>query len=63
MICLRCGREFDNSVPEVTVPDGRRDIATSEWCAECNAFAMNILLRWASAYKVEHPFDPVRGGK
>lgn len=63
MKCLRCDKEFDNPVPEVTVPNGRHEIATSEWCAECNAFTMNVVLRWASAYKVKHPHDPMRGGQ
>ena len=63
MKCLRCDREFDNPIPEVTDPNGRYEIATSEWCAGCNAFTMSVLLRWASAYRVKHPIDPVRGGR
>ena len=63
MKCLRCGKEYDNSTPEVTDPGGRHEIATNEWCAECNQFTMTVLLRWASAYRVTHPQDPVKGGQ
>lgn len=60
--CRRCGREFDNPVPEVTYPEGINEIVCDEWCAECNKFAVSILFRWSSAYRVRHPIDPARGG-
>lgn len=60
--CLRCGRAFSNPVPEVTHPEGIHEIATHEWCTDCNIFAMNILFRWSSAYRVRSPYDPLRGG-
>jgi len=61
--CRRCGREFDDPVPEVTYPEGINEIVCREWCAECNRFAVSVLFRWSSAYRVRHPIDPVRGGK
>lgn len=61
--CWRCGKEFDNPVPEVTHPEGRMEIICCEWCAGCNQFVATVVLRWASAYRVEHPHDPVRGGE
>lgn len=63
--CRRCGKEFDSPVPEVTYPGGIVEIASHEWCAECNAFAMNIVYRWSSAYRVDpkNLVDPVRGGE
>lgn len=60
--CRRCGREFDNPVPEVTYPKGLHEIATSEWCAECNVFTMSIVFRESSAYKVRRLHDPMKGG-
>ncbi len=60
--CRRCGRKFDNPVPEITFPEGINEIACSEWCAECNQFAVSVLFRWSSAYRMRHPVDPVRGG-
>lgn len=60
--CRRCGREFDNSVPEVTYPKGIHEIATSEWCAECNVFTMSIVFRESSAYKTRRLHDPMKGG-
>lgn len=62
-VCLRCGKEFDSPVPEVTYPGGINEIACNEWCAECNKFAVSILFRWSSAYRIKRPLDPVRGGK
>lgn len=61
--CRRCGKEFDNPMPEVTYPEGINEIACREWCAECNQFAVTILFRWSSAYRVKHPQDPIRGGQ
>ncbi len=63
MNCLRCGREFDDPVPEVTYPEGINEVTCREWCAECNQFTVSVLFRWSSAYRVKHPIDPVRGGK
>lgn len=60
--CKRCHREFDNPVPEVTHPEGFHEIMCAEWCAECNKFAVSILGRWNSAYRVSRPVDPLRGG-
>ena len=48
--CKRCGKEFENPIPEIKKPDGNKEIATIEWCAECNEFAMSILYRGRSAY-------------
>lgn len=63
MKCLRCGKEFDNPIPEVTYPEGINEIVCREWCAECNKFAVSVLFRWSSAFRVKHPIDPVRGGE
>lgn len=64
-VCLRCGREFTNPVPEVTNPGLIRDIACKGWCAACNAFTMSVVYRWSSAYAVDPKQldDPLRGGK
>lgn len=60
--CRRCGKEFTNPIPEVTVPEGDPEIACAEWCADCNRYAMNIIRRWATAYKASpHELhDPLR---
>ena len=52
MECLRCTKEFEKSVPKVTNPKGVKEIATREYCAECNAFVMSILYRGNSAYDI-----------
>ena len=51
MKCRRCGREFTESEPPVAKPEGIREIATVEWCADCNAFAMYILYKGRLAYR------------
>jgi len=51
MKCRRCGKEFDTPYPEIKNGKGILDIATVEWCASCNEFAMHILYRGTSAYK------------
>ncbi len=58
--CRRCGREFDNPVPEITRPDGNPEIATSEWCADCNALIMTVVHRESTAYKKTPLVDPMR---
>ncbi len=60
MKCLRCGKEFDNPMPEVTYPEGIHEIACKEWCAECNQFTMNVIRRWSSAYRVKDPVDLIK---
>lgn len=66
-VCLRCGREFENPVPPVVNPEGGREIATSEFCADCNKLIMSVVFRDATAYRVpgtrETLHDPIRGGK
>ena len=57
-VCKRCGKPYTNPMPEITYPDGVCEIATTEYCAGCNAFLMNVLFRWSSAYRVKHPVDP-----
>ncbi len=52
MICKRCGKEFEDSVPPVTRPDGNHEIACWEWCADCNAHVMSIIFRESSAYRI-----------
>lgn len=63
--CRRCGRSFDDPVPEVTHSEGIHEIACVEWCAECNAFAMSIVFRESSAYRVAKGSlrDPMQGGR
>ena len=61
--CKRCGREFDNPVPEVTYPEGIHDIATKEWCADCNALTLTVLFRESSAYRKLPLHDPMKGGR
>lgn len=62
-ICKRCGKEFTNPVPEVAVPTGITEIATTDWCADCNKFAMSIVYRWSSAYADKRLVDPLKGGR
>ena len=52
--CLRCNKEFDNPVPEVTnvSPHAITEIATEDWCSDCNRLTMNLMFREATAYKV-----------
>ncbi len=58
-ICKRCGRKFVNPVPKFRNLDAPRpellftDIATDEWCANCNRVAMSAIYRNNSVY-----FDP-----
>lgn len=63
--CRRCGREFTNPVPEVTDPGRDPEIACKEWCAECNAYTMNIIRRWSTAYAIDPRklCDPLKGGR
>ncbi len=49
-ICLRCGKEYDDPRPEIIIPGVNPEIATSEWCAECNKVSMAALYRNRSAY-------------
>ena len=52
MKCLRCGKEFENPMPEITVSDGYKEIASVLYCASCNAFVMSVLFRDRSAYDI-----------
>jgi len=66
-ICRRCGREYDSPVPEATHSHeyANHEIASAEWWADCNAFAMSVLFRESSAYRPEEKGelrDPTRGG-
>lgn len=51
-VCKRCGKEFSNPIPEVKNPDGIREVATVECCADCNALIMWVLYRDRSAYRL-----------
>ena len=62
MICIRCGKDYEYTVPEATHPGDNTEIASAEYCAGCNAFIMNIVFRESSAYRTKHPHDPYRGG-
>jgi len=60
-VCLRCGREYDNPIPEVVDPTRtQKEIATSEWCADCNRLAMSVLFRESSVYRTRELYDPLR---
>lgn len=61
--CRRCGREFTNPVPEVTIPTGNKEIACREWCPDCNCLTMSIVYRESTAYRKERLYDPLKGGK
>ena len=50
-ICLRCGKEYDEPIPEVTHPEGDREIASVHYCARCNTLIMTVLFRNNSAYR------------
>jgi len=51
--CLRCGEEFTDPIPKVTNPEGEiTDIATNDWCSNCNAILSSVLFRERSAYQV-----------
>lgn len=61
--CLRCGREFEDPRPAVTNEDGiNTEIATDEWCPDCNRIVMMVVFRQSSAYFDKKAIDPVRGG-
>lgn len=62
-ICLRCHREYETPFPEVVRPGGWEEIATEEWCADCNKLAMSVIFREISAYRTKGPlYDPIRSG-
>ncbi len=63
--CRRCGVEFDDPVPENSIPSGNTDIASAEWCADCNTFVMSVVFRESSVYRKGKGelFDPLKGGK
>lgn len=61
--CRRCGAEYDSPVPEVTYPEGNHEIATTEWCDNCNALIMSVIFRESSAYRPTKLFDPLKGGR
>lgn len=66
--CLRCGRQFSNPIPKVRNLNAPRcellhkDIATLEWCANCNRIAVSGIFRNNSAYfDPKLPFDGLSG--
>jgi hypothetical protein len=62
--CRRCGVKFTDPCPVVTNDEGIPEIASMEWCADCNQYVMNIVFRYGSAYKASPGTlnDPFRGG-
>jgi len=52
MKCLRGGKEYNNPIPEVSNPEGIKEIATREWCSDCNALTMAVIFRRSSAYRI-----------
>lgn len=62
MKCLRCGRKYENPVPETANSEGTvREIATVEWCSDCNRLAMSVVFRDRSAYyKKGNLYDPIK---
>lgn len=63
-VCLRCGRKYETPFPEVVIPDGRMEIASEEWCADCNRLAMTLVFREISAYRMKGVlFDPLKHSK
>jgi hypothetical protein len=63
--CRRCGVEFTDPRPVVTNDEGIPEIASIEWCADCNQYVMNVVSRHNSAYKVDPGTlkDLFRGGE
>jgi len=62
-VCLRCGREYETPFPEIVRPGGWEEIATKEWCADCNKLVMSVIFREISAYRTEGSlYDPIRSG-
>ena len=63
MICKRCGRLYTCPDPPI-VSDGEvTEIATTDWCADCNAYVMTVLYRGRSAFGPKHPinlYDPIK---
>lgn len=62
--CRRCGTEFTDPRPIVTNDEGIPEIASKEWCADCNKYVMNVVFRHNSAYRASPGTlkDPFRGG-
>lgn len=49
--CLRCYMSFEESVPDKVNKEGiNEEIATTDWCKDCNSIAMSVVYRQASAY-------------
>lgn len=51
-ICKRCNKEYSNPYPVAEKIGGILEIATKEWCADCNALTMYILFRDRSAFSL-----------
>lgn len=63
MKCLRCGCEYDNPVPSETNPESANtEIATVEWCSDCNRIAMMAVFRQSSVYFKGGIKNPAKGG-
>ena len=52
IICQRCGKEYMDPVPKAVHPDGNPEIATKDWCPDCNSFTMCLVFRGSTAYKI-----------
>lgn len=50
MICKRCGKEYEDPYPEIVGEGVNYEIATLEYCADCNALVMTLVHRESSAY-------------
>lgn len=51
-ICKRCGKEYKTPYPVAENVGGVLEIATKEWCADCNALTMYVLFRDRCAYNL-----------
>ncbi len=51
-ICKRCDKKYKSPFPLAQNVGGFLEIATKEWCANCNAFVMHIIYRDRSAYNL-----------
>lgn len=61
-VCVRCGKEYSNSIPPVVNPRGLvTEIATYLWCAECNRLAVMLVFRESSVYYDKHAITSRRG--
>jgi len=62
-VCNRCRKPYTNPYPPTKNPGGVIEIATTEFCADCNAHVMHVLFRQNSAYRSPKIMETGPAGK